>query len=136
MPQFTGAQLVAVADVYEPHLDRAATMAGPGTAKFHNYGELLEENRMSSPALPPVPITPIRIRSLAPNTLDGARATKLVKCVSLIKPRRVFPTSWVIIVRLPLSASRPPAKPQRFAVRALSRYRFRCLHKTKDAHVL
>jgi predicted dehydrogenase len=48
MPQFkivpvTGAQLVAAADVYEPHLDRAATMAGPGTAKFHDYRELLEQ---------------------------------------------------------------------------------------------
>lgn len=39
----TGAQLVAAADVYEPHLDRAAAMVGPGAAKFHDYRELLDQ---------------------------------------------------------------------------------------------
>lgn len=48
MPQFkivpvSGAQLVAVADVYEPHLDRAGAMAGLETKKFNNYHELLEQ---------------------------------------------------------------------------------------------
>ena len=48
MPQFkivpvSGAQLVAVADVYEPHLDHARSMVGPQTKKFSNYHELLEQ---------------------------------------------------------------------------------------------
>ena len=48
MPQFrivpvSGAQLVAVADVYEPHLDHAGAMVGPETKKFSNYRELLEQ---------------------------------------------------------------------------------------------
>ncbi len=48
MPQFkivpvSGAQLVAAADVYEPHLDRAAAMVGLGTTKFHDYRKLLEQ---------------------------------------------------------------------------------------------
>ena len=48
MPQFkivpvSGAQLVAVADVYEPHRDRAGAMVGPEIKKFNNYHELLEQ---------------------------------------------------------------------------------------------
>src|SRR5262249_36626522 len=39
-----GADLVAVADVYEPHRDQAAARAGPGTAKFHDYRKLLDRN--------------------------------------------------------------------------------------------
>ena len=38
-----GADLVAVADVYEPHRNRAAAKAGPKTAKFHDYRKLLEQ---------------------------------------------------------------------------------------------
>ena len=38
-----GAQIVAVADVYEPHRNRAAAKAGPKTAKFHDYRKLLEQ---------------------------------------------------------------------------------------------
>jgi len=48
MPQFkiapvTGAELVAVADVFEPHLDRAVAKVGPGTTKFHDYRKLLDQ---------------------------------------------------------------------------------------------
>ena len=48
MPQFkiapvTGAELVAVADVFEPHLDRAVAKVGPGTRRFHDYRELLDQ---------------------------------------------------------------------------------------------
>ncbi|HLY62278.1 MAG TPA: Gfo/Idh/MocA family oxidoreductase [Terriglobia bacterium] len=48
MPQFkvgpvSGAQLAAVADVYEPNLDRAEAVAGPGTRKFRDYRELLDQ---------------------------------------------------------------------------------------------
>lgn len=48
LPQFktvhvSGAQVVAVADVFEPHLDRAAAMVGPGTTKFHDYRKLLDQ---------------------------------------------------------------------------------------------
>jgi predicted dehydrogenase len=48
MPQFkvarvTGGQIVAVADVFEPHLDRAVEKVGPETAKFHDYRKLLDE---------------------------------------------------------------------------------------------
>jgi predicted dehydrogenase len=48
MPQFkiapvTGAELVAVADVFEPNLDRAASTVGPGARKFHDYRELLDQ---------------------------------------------------------------------------------------------
>src|SRR5437588_8243382 len=32
-----GADLVAVADVYEPHRNQAAAKAGPRTARFHDY---------------------------------------------------------------------------------------------------
>jgi predicted dehydrogenase len=38
-----GAELVAVADVYEPHRNRAAAKAGPKTAKFHDYRKLLDQ---------------------------------------------------------------------------------------------
>jgi predicted dehydrogenase len=38
-----GAQLVAVADVYQPHRDRAAARAGPQTAKFSDYRRLLDQ---------------------------------------------------------------------------------------------
>jgi predicted dehydrogenase len=38
-----GTQIVAVADVFEPNRDRSAEMAGPGTRKFHNYHELLDQ---------------------------------------------------------------------------------------------
>jgi predicted dehydrogenase len=38
----SGAIVVAVADVYEPHLNRAAAKAGANTAKFHDYRKLLE----------------------------------------------------------------------------------------------
>jgi predicted dehydrogenase len=37
-----GAQVVAVADVYEPHRDRAAARAGSNPAKFHDYRKLLD----------------------------------------------------------------------------------------------
>jgi len=48
MPQFKiimvpGAQIVAIADVYELNRDRAAAMAGPETKKFHDYRELLDQ---------------------------------------------------------------------------------------------
>jgi predicted dehydrogenase len=48
MPQFqiapvTGAELVAVCDVYAPRLERAAIKVGPGARKFHDYRELLDE---------------------------------------------------------------------------------------------
>jgi predicted dehydrogenase len=39
-----GADLVAVADVYEPHRNQAAAKAGPRTAKFHDYRKLLDRN--------------------------------------------------------------------------------------------
>ena len=39
----SGAQVVAVADVYEPHRNRAAARAGPKTAKFPDYRKLLEQ---------------------------------------------------------------------------------------------
>ena len=38
-----GAQLVAVADVYEPHRNRAAAKTGQKTARFHDYRKLLEQ---------------------------------------------------------------------------------------------
>jgi predicted dehydrogenase len=38
-----GAQVVAVADVYEPHRDRAGAKTGPNTAKFRDYRKLLEQ---------------------------------------------------------------------------------------------
>ena len=38
-----GAELVAVADVYEPHLNQAAAKAGPRTAKFRDYRKLLDQ---------------------------------------------------------------------------------------------
>ena len=38
-----GADLVAVADVYEPHRNQAAARAGPKTAKFHDYRKLLDQ---------------------------------------------------------------------------------------------
>ena len=38
-----GAELVAVADVYEPHRNQAAAKAGPNTAKFHDYRKLLDQ---------------------------------------------------------------------------------------------
>ena len=38
-----GADLVAVADVYEPHRNQAAARAGPNTAKFHDYRKLLDQ---------------------------------------------------------------------------------------------
>jgi len=38
-----GADLVAVADVYEPHRNQAAAKAGPNTAKFHDYRKLLDQ---------------------------------------------------------------------------------------------
>jgi predicted dehydrogenase len=48
MPQFkippvTGAELVAVADVYEPNLERAAATVGPDVRKYHDYRELLDQ---------------------------------------------------------------------------------------------
>lgn len=48
MPQFkiapvSGAELVAVADVFEPNLDRAVAKVGPGTTKFHDYRKLLDQ---------------------------------------------------------------------------------------------
>jgi predicted dehydrogenase len=48
MPQFkippvTGAELVAVADVYEPNLDRAAAKVGPTARRFRDYRELLDQ---------------------------------------------------------------------------------------------
>jgi len=48
MPQFKisyvpGAQIVAIADVYEINRDRAAAMTGPETKKFHDYRELLDQ---------------------------------------------------------------------------------------------
>jgi predicted dehydrogenase len=39
-----GAELVAVADVYEPHRNQGAARAGPKTAKFHDYRKLLDRN--------------------------------------------------------------------------------------------
>jgi predicted dehydrogenase len=37
-----GADLVAVADVYEPHRNRAVATAGPKAAAFHDYRKLLD----------------------------------------------------------------------------------------------
>jgi predicted dehydrogenase len=39
-----GADMVAVADVYEPHRNQAAAKAGPRTAQFHDYRKLLDRN--------------------------------------------------------------------------------------------
>jgi predicted dehydrogenase len=39
----TGGQLIAVADVYEPHRNRAAAKAGSRTAQFQDYRKLLEQ---------------------------------------------------------------------------------------------
>jgi predicted dehydrogenase len=38
-----GAQIVAIADVFEPNRDQSAAMAGPETKKFHDYRELLDQ---------------------------------------------------------------------------------------------
>ncbi len=38
-----GADLVAVADVYEPHRNQAAAKAGPKTARFNDYRKLLDQ---------------------------------------------------------------------------------------------
>jgi predicted dehydrogenase len=38
-----GADVVAVADVYEPHRNQAASKAGRNTAKFHDYRKLLDQ---------------------------------------------------------------------------------------------
>ena len=38
-----GTQIVAIADVFEPNLDRSAAMVGPDTKKFHDYRELLDQ---------------------------------------------------------------------------------------------
>ena len=48
MPQFkiapvSGGELVAVCDVFEPHLDRAVAKVGAGTAKFSDYRKLLDQ---------------------------------------------------------------------------------------------
>jgi predicted dehydrogenase len=43
-----GANVVAVADVYEPHCNRAAAKAGPKTAKFHDYRKLLEQKNVDA----------------------------------------------------------------------------------------
>jgi predicted dehydrogenase len=43
-----GADLVAVADVYEPHREQAAAKAGPRTAKFHDYRELLDQKEVQA----------------------------------------------------------------------------------------
>ena len=43
-----GAELVAVADIYEPHRNRAAAKAGPKTAKFHDYRKLLEHKNVDA----------------------------------------------------------------------------------------
>jgi predicted dehydrogenase len=44
----TGAELVAVADVYEPHRNQAAAKAGPNTAKFHDYRKLLDQKQVQA----------------------------------------------------------------------------------------
>jgi predicted dehydrogenase len=38
-----GAQIVAIADVFETNRERSAVMAGPETKKFHDYRELLDQ---------------------------------------------------------------------------------------------
>jgi predicted dehydrogenase len=38
------ADIVAIADVYEPHLNQAAARVGPKAAKFHDYRKLLDQN--------------------------------------------------------------------------------------------
>jgi predicted dehydrogenase len=38
-----GAEIVAVADVYEPNRNRGAAKAGPQAAKFHDYRKLLDQ---------------------------------------------------------------------------------------------
>ncbi len=43
-----GADLVAVADVYEPHRNAAAAKAGPRTAKFHDYRKLLDQKEVQA----------------------------------------------------------------------------------------
>ena len=43
-----GADLVAVADVYEPHRNQAAAKAGPKTAKFHDYRKLLDQKEVQA----------------------------------------------------------------------------------------
>jgi predicted dehydrogenase len=43
-----GADLVAVADVYEPHCNQAAARAGPKAAKFHDYRKLLEQKEVQA----------------------------------------------------------------------------------------
>ena len=43
-----GAELVAVADVYEPHRNQAAAKAGPRTAKFHDYRKLLDQREVEA----------------------------------------------------------------------------------------
>jgi predicted dehydrogenase len=48
LPQFKirtvpGAEVVAVADVFEPNLDQTAAKVGPGTKKFHDYRRLLDQ---------------------------------------------------------------------------------------------
>ncbi len=43
-----GADLVAVADVYEPHRNEAAAKAGPRTAKFHDYRKLLDQKEVQA----------------------------------------------------------------------------------------
>jgi predicted dehydrogenase len=43
-----GAELVAVADVFEPHRDQAAARAGGSAAKFHDYRKLLDQKHVQA----------------------------------------------------------------------------------------
>ncbi len=43
-----GADLVAVADVYEPHRNQAAAKAGPKTVKFLDYRKLLDRKEVQA----------------------------------------------------------------------------------------
>ncbi len=43
-----GAELVAVADVFEPHRDQAAARAGGNAAKFHDYRKLLDQKHVQA----------------------------------------------------------------------------------------
>jgi predicted dehydrogenase len=73
-----GVKIAAIADVYEPHIEAALKIAGPGCEVFRDYRKLLERKDIQGVGI----ATPLYLH--APIAIDALNAGKAVYCEKMM----------------------------------------------------
>lgn len=73
-----GVEIVAIADIYEPHIEAARKIAGPNCEVFRDYRKLLERKDIQAVGI----ATPLYLH--APIAIDAMNARKAVYCEKMM----------------------------------------------------